>query len=245
MPRPDLRTRTPDGTIPDEIALKQSVDSAVERAIEIPNRSLDPISEEWLSSLGGTEAVRKSAQVRLHDLLLRIARGEVSRRSGQLRIAGPELDDLAHQAAADAMIAITTKLGQFRGESRFTTWAYKFVMFEVSTKIGRHVWRHPNVSMDGEDWERLPDRFGFEPAEESEWQELVAGLHRAVDEVLTVRQRRIFVAIVLNGVPLDALVAELGSNRNAIYKSMFDARRKIRQALVTNGYLGTENPRGS
>jgi len=223
----------------------QSADSGIGRATEILNRTLDPVSAEWLSLLGGTETERKSAEVRLHDLLLRIARGEVSRRSGRLRIGGPELDDLAHQAAADAMVAITAKLGQFRGERRFTTWAYKFVMFEVSTKIGWYFWRNPNLSMDAEDWDRLRDRFGFEPAEESEWRELVAGLHRAVDEVLTEQQRRIFVAIVLNGVPLDALVAELGSNRNAIYKSMFDARRKLRRALVTNGYPETENPRGS
>jgi RNA polymerase sigma-70 factor (ECF subfamily) len=223
----------------------QSADSAMGRAIENLNRTLDPVSAEWLSSLGGTEAERKAAQVKLHGLLLRIARGEVNRRSGRLRISGRELDDLAHQAAADALVAITAKLGQFRGESRFTTWAYKFVMFEVSTKIGRHFWRNPNLSMDAEDWDRLPDRFGFDPADESEWRELVTGLHRAVDEVLTERQRRIFVAIVLNGVPLDALVAELDSNRNAIYKSMFDARRKLRRALVTNGYLETENSKGS
>ena len=161
--------------------LTQSADSAIGRAIEILNRTLDPVSAEWLSSAGGTETERKSAEVRLHDLLQRIARGEVSRRSGHLGIAGPELDDLAHQAAAEAMVAITAKLGQFRGESRFTTWAYMFAMFEVSTKIGRHFLRNPNLSMDAEDRDRLPDRFGFEPAEESEWRELVAGLHRAVD----------------------------------------------------------------
>jgi RNA polymerase sigma-70 factor, ECF subfamily len=205
---------------------------------------LDPDSAEWLRLLGGTETERAVAQVRLHDLLLRIARGEVRRRGGTLRISGPELDDLAHQAAADAMVAITAKVEQFRGESRFTTWAYKFVIFEVSTKIGRHFWRRPTVPMDTEDWDRLPDRFGFDPSQESEWRGLLAALHRAVDEVLTARQRQVFVAIVLNGVPLDALVAEFGSNRNAIYKMMFDARRKLRASLVTNGYLDTEISRG-
>jgi RNA polymerase sigma-70 factor (ECF subfamily) len=176
--------------------------------------------------------------------LLRIARREVSRRSAHLRVAGPELDDVAHQAAADALVAITAKIGQFRGESRFTTWAYKFVIFEVSTKIGRHFWRNPGVAMDTEDWARLPDRFGLEPAQEWEWRDLVDALHRAVDEELTIRQRQIFVAIVLNGVPLDALVVELGSNRNAIYKMLFDARRKLRACLVANGYLDIENSRG-
>ena len=204
---------------------------------------LDPDSAEWLGALGGNDSERQAAQVRLHALLLRIARSEVHRRSSHLRVAGPELDDMAHQAAADAMVAVTAKLGQFRGESRFTTWAYKFVIFEVSTKLGRHFWRNPTVAMDAEDWDRLPDRFGLEPTRASEWRDLVAALRRAVDEVLTDRQQQIFVAIVLNGVPLDALVAELDTNRNAIYKMLFDARRKLRAALVANGYLDTETQR--
>jgi RNA polymerase sigma-70 factor (ECF subfamily) len=205
--------------------------------------AFDPDSGEWLRSLSGAQAEREAAGVRLHDLLLRAARSEVRRRSGHLRIGGPELDDIAHQAAADAMVAITAKLEQFRGESRFTTWAYKFVIFEVSTKIGRHFWRNPGLPMDDEDWARLPDRFGLEPASESEWRDLLAALHRAVDEVLTELQRRIFVAIVLKGEPLDALVAELGSNRNAIYKALFDARRKLRAELVSKGYLDIETVR--
>jgi RNA polymerase sigma-70 factor (ECF subfamily) len=173
-------------------------------------------------------------------MLVRIARGEVGRRAPRLRLAGPELDDLAYQAAADALIAITGKLGQFRGESRFTTWAYKFVIFEVSAKIGRHFWRHPDIPLDAEDWERLPARFGFDPAQEAEWRDLLAALRRAVDEELTARQRRVFVAIVLNGVPLDALVIELAANRNAIYKTLFDARRKLRAALAAHGYVGDD-----
>jgi RNA polymerase sigma-70 factor (ECF subfamily) len=203
--------------------------------------TLDPDSAEWLRALEGTEAEREAARLRLHAMLLRIARHGVRRRSDHLQIAGPELDDVAHQAAADAMVAILAKAGQFRGESRFTTWAYKFVIFEVSTKIGRHFWRNRTVAMDDEDWSRLPDRFGLDPADEAEWRDLVAALHQAVDDDLTERQRQIFVAIVLNGVSLDALVAELGSNRNAIYKMMFDARRKLRAALVAKGLVDTES----
>ena len=67
-----------------------------------------------------------------------------------------------HQAAADALMDIIAKLGQFRGESRFTTWAYKFVIFEVSAKVGRHYWRHLGAAMAAEDWDRLPDRFGLD-----------------------------------------------------------------------------------
>ncbi len=160
-----------------------------------------------------------------------------------MRIEGPELDDLAHQAAADALLAITGKLGQFRGDSRFTTWAYKFVIFEVSGKLAGHFWRKSGVSLDAEDWDRLPDRFALDPERESEWHELVLAVRRAVDDDLSERQRAIFVAIVLNEVPLDALVAELGSNRNAIYKSLFDARRKLRARLVTDGHLDPEPAR--
>lgn len=202
--------------------------------------TLDDESAQWLADLTTTEAVGQTGQRRLHDLLLRAARGEVSRRSGPLRVSGAELDDLAHQAAADAMLAILGKLASFRGESKFTTWAYKFVMFEVSAKIGRHFWQRSGVAMDTEDWERLPTVFGFGPAEQFQARELLDALRHAVDQELTERQRRIFVAIVLDGIPLDALVAELHTNRNAIYKTLFDARGKLRAALVAKGYLEGE-----
>jgi RNA polymerase sigma-70 factor (ECF subfamily) len=199
---------------------------------------VDPESAEWLGALAGSGPQREAALARLHEMLLRIAQRECRRRGPRLRITGPELEDLAYQAAADALVAITRKLGQFRGDSRFTTWAYKFVILEVSDKIGRHFWRNPGVPLDAEDWDKLPDRFGLDPAREAEWRDLLAALRRAVDTELSSRQRQVFVAIVVNAVPLDALVIELGSNRNAIYKMMFDARRKLRAALAANGYMG-------
>jgi RNA polymerase sigma-70 factor, ECF subfamily len=202
---------------------------------------LDPESAWWLGVLAETGARQEAALARLHELLVRVARAEVARRGPRVRITGPELDDLACQAAADALMAVTGKLGQFRGESRFTTWACKFAIFEVSAKIGRHFWRHPAVPLDAEDW----DRFGLDLAQEAEWRDLAAALRRAVDEELTARQRQVFVAIAPNGVPLDALVLELGSNRNAIYKVLFDARRKLRSVLVANGYLRDDSSRNS
>jgi RNA polymerase sigma-70 factor (ECF subfamily) len=200
---------------------------------------LDADSVEWLRVLGGSGTQRDAGLARLHDMLLRIAIGELHRRP-QVWISGPELEDVAHQVAADALLAITAKLDQFRGESRFTTWAYKFVIFEVSAKIGRHFWRTPGVRLDPDDWERLPDRFGIEPAHLAESRELLGAVRRAVEDELTPRQRQVFVALVLHETPLDALALELGSNRNAIYKTLFDARRKMRAALVANGYLPTD-----
>ena len=207
--------------------------------------TLDDASAEWISALRGTGAAREAGLARLHGLLVRVAVRELRRREAGAWISGRELDDLAHQAADDAMLAILGKLGTFRGESRFTTWAYRFVVLEVSSKLGRHYWRqHPAEHLEAEDWDRLPDRLGAGPGEDAEHAELVKAVRQAVEEALTEHQRRLFVAVVLNEVPLDALVARLGTKRNAVYKAVFDARRKIRGFLVANGYL-EERWRGS
>ena len=199
---------------------------------------VDDGSAEWVGALTGTGAAREAALARLHDLLVRVAVRELRRREAGAGFSGPELDDLAHQAADDAMLAILAKLGTFRGESRFTTWAYRFVVLEVSSKLGRHYWRqHPAAILDAEDWDRLPDRFGIDPGEQAARAEMITAIRHAVDQELTARQRRLFVAVVLNGIPLDAVVAQTGMTRNSIYKAIFDARRKIRAFLVANEYL--------
>ena len=198
---------------------------------------LDEESAAWLYRLGDGEGERQAAERELHARLVRIALAEVRRRSASTPVTGRELDDIAHQAADDAMLAILAKLGSFRGESRFITWAYRFVILEISSKLGRHYWRNPPVALDAGQWERLPDRFGIDPARHAETAGLLAEVRRVVEEELTAHQRRIFTAIVVDGIPLDALAAQLGLQRGAIYKVIFDARRKIRRALVANGHL--------
>ena len=153
------------------------------------------------------------------------------------------MDDLAQQAADDSLMAIKAKVADFRGESLFTTWAYRFVMLEVSMKVGRHFWRNRPASMDQDSWERLPDPLSVQPHERLEQQEMLAELRRAIIEDLTTHQRRVFVAVALNEVQMDAFARELGSNRNAVYKTLFDARRKLRASLAAAGYrLSTSGP---
>ena len=194
-------------------------------------RAADP----WVVRRSGPGRGRDEALAELHALLLRFARSQVNRRAARFHVTGPEIDDLAHQATADAVVSILAKLDQFRGDSRFTTWACKFVLLEVANKLGRHFWR--TAPRDGDaDWDRLPDRFGLDPAREAEWREMADSLRRAIDTALTDHQRRLFVSIVLRNEPLDAVVADLGSSRNAIYKALFDARRKLRACLVADGY---------
>lgn len=202
----------------------------------------DPVSTEWIAALTGSAAERAAGEARLHEMLVQVARRELLRRRASTPwLAGVELEDLAHQAAADAMLAILRKLETFRGESRFTTWAYRFVILEVSSKLGRHYWLvHPNISLEAESWEQLPDRFGVDPGDYAEQAELVRAVRRAVDETLTAHQRRLFSAVVLEATPVDAVADRLGTNRNAIYKALFDARRKIRAHLVAGGFLERE-----
>lgn len=209
-----------------------------------PPRALDPASAAWIADLSEAGGRREDAVGRLHSLLLRACRSELGRRAARSGLTGPDLDDVAHQAAADATLAVLAKLDGFRGESRFTTWVYAFAVFEVSAALGRR-WRQTRGSVEIADdaWETLPDRLCAGPEEQAQARELVTLLRRAVEEELTARQRFLFVAVVVNGVPLDAVVAELGTNRNAVYKNVFDARRKIRSFLVTNGYL-TSGPEG-
>jgi RNA polymerase sigma-70 factor, ECF subfamily len=194
-------------------------------------------SASWVRALTGHGSEHDAAVTELHALMLRVCRSEVNRRSGQLGVTGPELEDLAFQAAADATMSVTAKVSSFRGDSRFTTWAYKFAVFEVSTKIGRHFWMTRTTPFEVEDWDRLPDRLGIDPAGNAQHRQLIDAVRAAVDQELSDRQRHVFVALVVQAIPLDALVAQTGSTRNALYKTMFDARRKIRLYLVTNGYL--------
>lgn len=180
---------------------------------------------------------RDAALSRLHAMLLRAARTELGRRAPRAGISGPEVDDLAHQAADDAVVSILRRMSEFRGESRFTTWAYKFAILEVSSKLGRHFWNRPTLSLEWDQWDQLPARFGVAPELAAEAREMITVVRAAVDNVLTDRQRHVFVALVVDGIPLDALAAKMATDRNALYKVMFDARRKIRAELVTKGYL--------
>jgi RNA polymerase sigma-70 factor (ECF subfamily) len=208
---------------------------------------LDPESARWVARLSGAGRERESGIRELHALLLRAAQREMRRRSATTPVNGRELEDLATQAADDATYAVLAKVTQFRGESRFTTWAYRFVVLEVSHKLGRHFWRQPRAELAEEDWERLPDVFAAPPDHEVEVRELTRAVRRAVEE-LTEHQRRVFEGVVLQGIPLDAMAVRHDTTRNALYKTMFDARRKIRAHLVANGYLGhegTEEVQGS
>jgi RNA polymerase sigma-70 factor, ECF subfamily len=208
-------------------------------------RLLDDESREWLSSLRGTGAVREAAIERLHALLLRAARFEVARRRPALpHLRGNELDEIALEAADDALMSVLARLDDFRGASRFTTWVYKFALLEAAVKLRRRAWQGREVPLEPETWSSFSST-GLEPDKRAEQSELLSTLQRAIEETLTAHQRRVLVALALNGVPIDVLAERLNTSRGALYKTLHDARRKLRRQLESSGlaldaWLGEE-----
>jgi RNA polymerase sigma-70 factor (ECF subfamily) len=197
----------------------------------------DSVSRRWVGQLRPGHPCQQNTVIRLHQLLRRAARHELIRRRTLLPVlAGRELDDVAEQCADDALVGILAKLDDFQGLSRFTTWAYKFAIFEVSRKVAQHAWQRQPPSRDELELAELPDRLAPGPDDHAERREQLAALKRAIECDLTPRQRQVFVAVALNDVAIDVLALELESNRNAIYKNLFDARRALRASLAPAGY---------
>ena len=185
---------------------------------------LDTDSQAWLERLSPGSRERDAAIVDLHALLLKATRYEVNRRGSN------DADDLAQQSADDALVAVLGKLGDFRGDSRFTTWAYKFALFEAGVKLRRRAWQGREVQLEPATW-ALIARVGPTPQQDVETTELLAGLQAAIAEDLSPHQREVLVAVTLDGVPIDVLAERLGSTRGALYKTLHDARRKLRAAI--------------
>jgi RNA polymerase sigma-70 factor (ECF subfamily) len=199
------------------------------------SRRLDPDSAEWLRSLRSDGPGRDEAIARLHDLLLRAARYEVGRRRPALpHLRGNELEDIAVEAADDAVLSVLRRLDDFRGLSRFTTWAYKFALLEAAVKLRRRAWQGREVPLEPEAWSLLSSA-RLQPDEEAEQGEVLATLKQAMTDVLTPHQRRVLVALALNGVPIDVLAERLNTTRGALYKTLHDARRKLRRHLADRG----------
>ena len=190
----------------------------------------------WISALRGPAGPRDQALSELHALLLRAARFELGRRRDQLgHLAATDFEDLATQAADDALMAILGKLDSFRGRSRFTTWAYKFALLEAGVKARRRAWHGREIVVDEQTWPEFPDA-GRSAQQCLEDAELLRALRDAVRSSLTPHQREVFSALALNGVPVDVLAERLNTTRGALYKTLHDARRKLRVALRAAGH---------
>jgi RNA polymerase sigma-70 factor, ECF subfamily len=197
---------------------------------------LDPESRDWVERLAPQSPGRDAAIEALHALLLRAARFEIARRRAAVaHLRGNDLDDLAHQSADDALVAILSKLGEFRGDSRFTTWAFKFALLEAAVKLRRRAWQGREVPLEPERW-ALFAAPGSTPEQDAESAERLRAVRDAIELELTPHQHRILVAVALDGVPIDVLAERLDTTRGALYKTIHDARRKLRAALAAGGH---------
>jgi len=199
-------------------------------------RPVDEESRAWLDDLRAQGLRRDQAVERLHGLLLRAARFEAARRRPTLpHLRGNELDDIALEAADDALMSVLAHLDDFRGASRFTTWVFKFALLEAAVKLRKRAWQGREVPLEPETWSLFSSE-GLEPAAEVEQSELLAAVKCGIAEALTPHQRRVLVALALNGVPIDVLASRLGTTRGALYKTLHDARRKLRSHLAGRGF---------
>ena len=204
---------------------------------------LDGASRQWVEQLRVGHPRHDQTVRSLHDVLGRVALFELSRRRHQLRsVTGPEFEDVAQQAAGDALVTVLGKLDEFRGLSRFTTWVYKFALLEAAVKLRRRAWQSREVPLEPESWDLLSST-ALTPEELVEQGELISTVQRLIGETLTPHQRRVLVALALNGVPIDILAEQLSTTRGALYKTLHDARRKLRQALTDTGLAFETRPK--
>jgi RNA polymerase sigma-70 factor, ECF subfamily len=186
-------------------------------------------NEQWLAELRGPNPGQALAD--LYDLLVRGLKAALGSYGGGVEA---NVGDFAQEA----LIKITGNLDSFRGESRFTTWAQKIAMNVALTELKRRRWR--DVSLEDlfaqrEAADRGPAATQLTP-EELAFQNMVLGeLRRMVDEELTDRQREAVVAVLLEGMPISEVARRMGTNQNALYKLLHDARRKLKSQMQAAG----------
>jgi len=202
---------------------------------DVTSTAPPPAKVDWLSALRLPGPEQDAALRNLHELMLKAARHQVWRMRGMLQGHGAEfLDELANSAADEAVVTLLGKLDTFEGRSRFTTWAYKFAILQAATEVRRQAWANREVHL--EDWDRADP--AASPEEAAEAGDLAAAVTVALHEALTPYQRKIAVALLVDGVPIDVLAERLGTTRGALYKALHEARGRLRDSLRTTGRLG-------
>jgi RNA polymerase sigma-70 factor (ECF subfamily) len=211
--------------------------------LEISTAVTERTNEAWLRDLAEGSPNRDAA---LEALRARLQRGlfyYLSRERSDLADRTPEeLQQMAEDFAQEALLRILANLDSFRGDSQFTTWATKIAVRLVVSELRRL--RYRDFSLDslvdgdenrGADTSALASAGADGPERSAEKREVWRRIEHALSEALTPRQRAAFEALILDGVPLDIVAGQLNTNRNALYKLIFDARRKLRQHLEAQG----------
>jgi RNA polymerase sigma-70 factor, ECF subfamily len=201
-------------------------------------------NQEWMSDLNASDAAQEAAILDLRDLLLRAALYFFSRNLGDFSgLTREEILQRAEDCAQDALLAVMDHLPDFRGDSKFSTWAYKFAINMAMMRSRRERWK--GVSLDelassdaGHSFESMMHEVSEqEVPERSAMQSEVQGvIQQVIRSDLTEKQQQVLVMMVFHEVPLDEVALYMGTNRNAVYKMLHDARKKLKSGLETHGF---------
>jgi RNA polymerase sigma-70 factor (ECF subfamily) len=197
-----------------------------------------------MEDLRTSGSAQEAAITDLRDLLLRTVLFFFSRNLGDFdRLTRDEILQLAEDCAQEALIAVLNHLSDFRGDSKFTTWAYKFAINFALMTARRERWKGISLdqlsfvdggspaewAMQGKEPSLTPDQFVMQV-------EILETIREVIEQDLTDKQRRVLILMVFNEVPMDEVARQLGTNRNAIYKMLHDARRKMKYRLQARGF---------
>jgi RNA polymerase sigma-70 factor, ECF subfamily len=201
-------------------------------------------NQEWLHDLNATGVSQEAAIADLRNILLRTALYFFSRNLSDF--AGLSRDEILQRAedcAQDALIAVMQHLSDFRGDSKFSTWAYKFAINNALMAARRERWK--GVSLDQlsvysestlSEWVMQDKSEGVAPEQSAMQDEIREIIQDVIEGDLTDKQRQVLLLMVFNEVPMDEVVRHMGANRNAVYKMLHDARRKIKTSLQMRGF---------
>lgn len=189
---------------------------------------------EWVQRLNATGQVRVEAVAQLHALMLRATRHQVARMPDAAPLGSVRREEIAQTAADEATMSALGRLDSFEGRSRFTTWAYKFGILRAGVEVRRTVWRHREIHLDAVPEPPTPVDVG--PETQLEATDLAGAVRAGLEQALTDHQRQVAVALLIDDVPIDILADRMGTTRNALYKTLHDARTRLRAYLEVNGY---------
>lgn len=222
----------------------------LEQEDPIDNRDIDDVSGpaealsisspledyDWVGGLTATGPARIDAIRRLHELMVRAARFKLNRMGEASRLGQARAEEIVQSSADEAVVAILARLSSFEGRSRFTTWAYKFAIFNTATAVRRELWSHTTVDLS-----TIPEPVSWlgDPLTHVEASALSDALQHCIAECLTPHQQRVLIAVAVQGIPIDVIAERLHTSRNTVYKALHDARRRLREALIAQGYMHT------
>ena len=205
-------------------------------------------NEEWLHDLNASGEVQEAAISDLRDLLLRAALFFFNRNLADFEgLNRDEILQRAEDCAQEALVTVMNHLSDFRGDSKFTTWAYKFAINIALMTTRRERWKGVSLdqmafSEDGSlpEWLMRDKSPGLAPDRSALQGEVGEIIREVIERELTDKQRQVLMMMVFHEVPMDEVVQRLGTNRNAIYKMLHDARRKLKAGLQARGFEAGE-----